>query len=142
MGSFTSSISDLEVVGPNASLMVSIASAAEQTFRDNNRPIPDPVSISAMIDTGAAVSVIQKGIAAQLDIHPVGFNHVTTPTSANVKCPVYAVRFTFPGTGWLNVNVIEAPLQDPTIQGLIGRDVLKHAVFVYLGKANQFTLSF
>ena len=41
------------------------------------------------------------------------------------------------------VTAIEAPLQgQPTIRGLIGRDLLKHGVLVYLGSENQFTLSF
>ncbi len=36
---------------------------------------------------------------------------------------------------------IEAPLQGQGIQGLIGRDALAHAVLVYIGYADQFTIA-
>ncbi|UDY35526.1 hypothetical protein [Dermatobacter hominis] len=58
-----------------------------------------------------------------------------------MSCPQYAVQLTLP-QGYLDITVVEAPLQGQHIQALIGRDVLKHAVFIYQGHTSQFTLSF
>jgi hypothetical protein len=33
-------------------------------------------------------------------------------------------------------------MQNASFQALIGRDVLKHAALIYLGKENQFSLAF
>jgi len=36
---------------------------------------------------------------------------------------------------------ISAPIDGQDISGLIGRDVLKNGILIYIGYANQFTLS-
>ena len=36
---------------------------------------------------------------------------------------------------------IGAPLDGQEINGLIGRDLLKHGILIYIGYKNQFTLS-
>jgi predicted RNA-binding protein len=41
-----------------------------------------------------------------------------------------------------DVVAIEAPLGGQCIQCLIGRDVLRNGLLVYVGHANQFTLAF
>jgi hypothetical protein len=95
-----------------------------------------------MIDTGATKSVIQQGIAIQLGLKPVSVTSITTPSSTNVLCPEYLVRLVFPNNVLYEGTVIEAPLQGQSVQCLIGRDVLSHAVFVYIGYRNLFSLSF
>jgi len=95
-----------------------------------------------MIDTGATGSVIQEGLAAKLGLQPIGVTQISTPSSTNVDCYEYAVRFAFPNNVMAEGTVIEAPLKGQHIHGLIGRDVLQHAVLVYIGYAGQFTLSF
>jgi hypothetical protein len=52
------------------------------------------------------------------------------------------VRFILPNNVIFQALAIEAPLKGQQTQCLIGRDVLAHAVFVYTGYINQFTLSF
>ena len=99
--------------------------------------------VLAMIDTGATASVISYGIAEFLGIEPVGNTYITTPTSTRIHCFQYDVQLAFPN----NVNiasliVVEAPLEGQHIQCLIGRDVLKHGLFIYNGYDNSFTLSF
>ena len=95
-----------------------------------------------MIDTGATGSVIQQGLAAPLGLNPVGITYINTPSSTNVPCYEYLVRFVFPNNVIFETTAIEAPLQGQHIECLIGRDVLAQGVLVYIGYANQFTLSF
>jgi len=95
-----------------------------------------------MIDTGATRSVISQGIAAQLGLNPVGITAINTPSSTNVQCYEYLVRFIFSHNIIVEGVMIEAPLQNQPIQCLIGRDILAHAIFVYIGQSNLFSLSF
>ncbi len=99
--------------------------------------------ILAMIDTGATGTVISKGIAADLGINPVGNILINTPSHTNVSCYQFDIQIVFPN----NVNIssivaTEAALQGQHIKHLIGRDVLRHGVFIYTGYDNSFTLSF
>jgi hypothetical protein len=52
------------------------------------------------------------------------------------------VQMILPNQVVFDAKVIEAPLQGQHIQCLIGRDVLAHGVLIYIGYANQFSLSF
>lgn len=142
MPSFTIEIPNLQGDGPVVELRVAIGSAVENALRAANTPIPLPVGVPAMIDTGATKSVIRQGIAAQLGLNPVGVTYISTPSSTNVLCPEYLVRLVFPTNVLYEGTVIEAPLQGQHIQCLIGRDILSHAVFVYIGYRNLFSLSF
>jgi len=95
-----------------------------------------------MIDTGASGTVINPAIPQQLNLNPVGVTFINTPSHANVRCYQYPVRVVFPNNVIAETIAIAAPLQGQAIQCLIGRDLLRHAVFVYIGYANLFTLSF
>jgi len=111
-------------------------------MKNAGTPVPAPIPVSMMVDTGASTTVIQTGLAQQLGLQPVGTLSVNTPSSANVQCNTYAVRLLLPENLVAGVVAIEAPLVGQNIQGLIGRDLLQHGVLIYLGKENQFTLSF
>lgn len=75
-------------------------------------------------------------------MQPVGVVAISTPSSRNVSCYQYLVRLLFPNNVVVETLAIEAPLMGQQIQCLIGRDVLAHAVLVYTGYINQFTISF
>lgn len=68
-----------------------------------------------------------------------GFIHFS---ASNVLCPKYLVQLVFPNNVLYEGTVIEVPLQGQSVQCLIGRYVLSHAVFVYIGYQNLFSLSF
>lgn len=129
-------------MGPVVDVGLSVPLALEDQLRRAGESLPQPIQLQSMIDTGATGSVIQQGLAAQLGLKPIGVTLINTPSSTNVECYEYAVRFVFPNNVVVEGTVIEAPLKGQHIQGLIGRDVLQHAVLVYIGYAGQFTLSF
>lgn len=72
----------------------------------------------------------------------MGITYINTPSSTNVACQEYLVRLIFPNNVLVETSIIEAPLQGQHIQCLVGRDVLAHGVFVYIGYTNLFSLSF
>ncbi len=143
MPSFTTHVSNLQAIGPVVEqLQIAVGSAVEGALRKAGVSIPSPVLTTAMIDTGATVSVVRQGLPVQLGLNPVGVAHINTPSSTNVACYEYLVRFVFPNNVVVEATVLEAPLQGQHIQCLIGRDVLAHGVFVYIGYGNLFSLSF
>lgn len=122
-------------------LQISIGTAAEEALARAGKPLPEPIPITALIDTGASGSVIQKGLPDQMGLKPVGAQSISTPTSTNVHCYQYRLRFLFPNRVVFETTVVEAPLRGQNIQCLLGRDLLSHAVFVYIGYRNLFSLS-
>ena len=103
---------------------------------------PQPVSIVAMVDTGATGTVIKEGCAKLLKLPPVGKIRINTPASTGVLCFQYYVQLVFPNRISQTCLVTEVPLKDQSIHCLIGRDILKACVFVYTGQTNSFSLSF
>jgi len=141
MPAFTGRITDLRARGPILQASIAVAAAAEKALTDAGQPVPAPVQVTALIDTGATGSAISKGTAQQLGLQPVGVIPVSTPSSAKVPMSLFAIRFLLPNSLIFETTAIEAQLQGQGIDALIGRDVLSQAVLVYIGYANEFTLA-
>jgi len=148
MPHFTSSVSDLETVGPIVDLTILQGSSVVDAMKKEGKEIPPSMSIAAMIDTGASATVIKQGIAQQLGLHPVSQVEISTPSST-VICYKYLVTLVFPtfegaplGRITYEGVIIEAPMPGGNIDCLIGRDILKHVIFVYTGPDDSFSFSF
>jgi len=141
MPSFHVESADLWNDGPLIEVRIGLTTAAEAANNAAGTPIPTPVRGTAMVDTGASHSAVRAGLLGPLGLHPVGVTQVSTPTSANVPLPNYAVRITLP-QGWIDTTVCEVPMGGQNIDALIGRDVLQHGILIYQGPTMQFTLSF
>jgi len=142
MPSFTTQVPNLQQVGPVVEIRAAVGTALEEIERSAGREMPVPVPMLAMIDTGATGTVLRDDIPKQLGLNPVGVALISTPSSANVQCYRYIVRLLFPNRVVVETTAIAAPLQGQHIQCLIGRDVLKHGVFIYTDYTETFTLSF
>ncbi len=134
-------IPDLRRVGPVMAIEIAVSSSAAAILETSGMSIPAPISISAMIDTGASVSVMRQGMGARLGLQPTGVVFVHTATSIIVRCPEYSVRLLFPTSIAFDTTLVELPLESQQIGCLIGRDNLARGVFIYLGSDNAFTLS-
>src|SRR5574341_789392 len=110
MPSLTRQVPNLRETGPIIeALRIAVSTPAEEALRNSQQPIPAPLSVNAMIDTGATGTVIQDGVAAQLGLQPVGVVSMTTPSSTDVQCSTYAVRLVFQINVVVEAVVIEAP---------------------------------
>lgn len=146
---FTAQVTNLESVGPILDVQVSPSvDAIEAILREGGR-VPSPISISAMIDTGASASVMKEGIAQQLGLNPVGVQRINTPSTRGLECPVFYLQLILDPTAGLTGPVqidsrfIEAPLEGQNnLQALLGRDILRLGVFIYNGATNSFVFSF
>lgn len=142
MPSFTKQVPNLHGTGPLVEIQLAVGSIIEEVLRKDDQSVPTPAIVNAMIDTGATGTVIQDDIPAQLGLNPIGVVSINTPSSTNVECYEYIVRLLFPNNVIVETAVIGAPLKGQHIQCLIGRDVLQHGVFIYIGYTNTFTMSF
>lgn len=124
---------------------VGVSWAAQGALMQSGQHPPTPVNASLLVDTGASHSMVKDGLLGTLGLHPVGTVGVNTPTSQGVPCGLYSVRITLPHGQYIDTTVIQSPpsgFQGQNIDGVIGRDVLKWAILIYMGQRAQFTLSF
>ena len=144
---FATQVSNLQAIGPIIDGHIGPTPMAIQEMQKAGTPVPAPIPISAMIDTGASSSVIQTGLSQRVGVCPVGLQLINTPSSENVPCLQYLLRLMFLPTGGLLMPVhfdavfTEAPLKGQNIQCLLGRDFLAHAVLTYVGPTNSFVIS-
>lgn len=143
MPSFTAQIPDLRRTGPICQVQIGVSQPTANLLREQGKPIPQPVEITALIDTGASGTAVKPEIVQRLQLTPRGVASIATPSTAAQSCNVYDVSLTFPTGVMLSIiTVIEVPLEGQSIQGLIGRDVLAHGILIYSGYTNTFSLSF
>lgn len=96
MPSFTVRNAGLEKLGPVVELRIGVPAALEKVLNQTNQPIPPPVTVQAMIDTGATGTVIKDDIPGRLGLNQVGVVPINTPSSAGVMCGRYHTRLQFP----------------------------------------------
>ena len=131
MPALTIQLADLQAEGPRL----------EARLTDRAGSVP-PVPVDAPADTGATVTVVANPVVRELRLNPIGTALVHTPSSTNVSCYKYLVRLVLPNGVSSETVAIGTPRRGQHIQCLIGRDVLRNAVFVYTGNTNTFTPSF
>lgn len=142
MSTFTAAISDLGHVGPVLDLTVTVPESVEEALLAAGKPVPPPITVSMMIDTGASGSAIEPDVTAHLGLNPIDIVDLATPGNDVVTCEVFPLRLHMPGGAVASATAIGAQFKGQGIQGLIGRDLLRFGVLIYIGPENQFTLSF
>lgn len=144
MSSITISSPNLCEEGPKLYVTVSISRDLEEKYKESGQKVPDPMSLSALIDTGASNCLIRKDIPGKLGLKPIGTAKIATVQSRGHVCSVYWIRLVIKMANDVFVHTgpfTAVPLEEQDISILIGRDVLKHGIFTYEGKANKYTIS-
>jgi len=132
----------LQAEGPTLEVQFMIPVALEEQYRKASKPIPTPIVVKALIDTGASNCIIKDGIPQKLGLQPNGTIKINTPSSKNHLCYKYFMRMFLPSYGVTYEGEFTATaLEEQTIESLIGRDLLQHGILIYTGNANQFTFS-
>lgn len=130
--------------GPIVEIQLWMSRSLQEILKQKGQPIPQPVKVTAMIDTGASCTVVNPSVIQALGVQPIGVTSIQTPsTTAPVLCYQYELAVLFPNNVVVGSCVaVEAPLQGQHIKCLIGRDILAHGVLIYTGYTETFTLSF
>jgi hypothetical protein len=140
--------------GPLVSVRIGFTAALERDIRRAGRPVLSPLTLFALLDTGAEVSMIEQGLLTPFVREGMKLEAVVGINAPGLGgftyCPQFMVRFqivhpsasqrldlTFAAT-----ELIERPLGAPAYQVLIGRDILSRCVFTLDGPAGEFTLTY
>jgi hypothetical protein len=133
--------------GPQVAVMVMLTRFRVEALKRTGRPFSSPVTILALLDTGASCSAIDPRIIAQLDVEQRGLASVHTPStgSAYVERPTYDLTLVL-GEDQTNplvvtCQVIASELATQGFLALIGRDVLSRTHFLYRGPDSRFRLT-
>jgi predicted aspartyl protease len=138
----------ISAYGPLLDLMIGVSAPRMIALSQANVPLPAPIPIRALIDTGANGSCVDRDILKQLGVSPTGTVSIHTPSTGSAlhMCNQFDVSFMVTAQNFQRrfdaIAVIEADLATQGIQALIGRDVLSMCLFVYDGTAGTFSLAF
>jgi hypothetical protein len=115
-------------------------------------PIPPPIPVRALIDTGASVSGCTADVFARLDLKPIAQVDLLTPSTRldsphpcdlfQVSWAIVAEGTSHPFTPVLQVIVADGFHPTERIGALIGRDILARCAFQYWGPDGRFHFSF
>ena len=114
--------------GPCLPIIISPSKILIDTLRQQGRPIPSPIEGTALVDTGASMSVIDLAVIEQLQLNPIDI--VTLETAGgSFERNIYHVIFTFAGhvNANLSTTVVGVNLSRCSVNSIIGRDLLAHA---------------
>lgn len=135
--------------GPLLTAFVGVSHPRAAALQAANQPIPQPVQISALVDTGASCTCIDPSVLQQLKLTPTGSVSINTPTTGNTPhaTQAYDVALIIPapkGTPLVlkAIQVVECDLDAQGFQALIGRDILSECVLAYNGDMGFFTVAF
>lgn len=142
----------LQLAGPVVPIQIEIPSALAAQLQRVGTAIPAPVPGIGLVDTGASVSAVDKGIVQQLGIQPIGVANVGTAGGQQQQA-VFPAKFSFPGTNLPTIEfnqLLGSDLAGQTIPGplpgqlvaLLGRDILQHFVLIYNGPFGSFSLAY
>jgi len=117
----------------------------EQAFRLLGRPVPDPVPVRLIIDTGSGRSTLVPSVIDALLPALRRASRIETSLAA-VVTTLFWVRLEFPGTRLATIPehaVARLPLPPllHSFQGVIGRDLLRRwESLLFEGRRGRFTL--
>lgn len=136
--------------GPLLEIFVAVTAAREKALTDNSLPVPAPVLVRMLIDTGASHTMIEESALKPLALTATGCVGCHTPSTAGKPkiADLYDVKITIPAIKGAKVFPAmpiaagDGGLIPQGIHGLLGRDILKECVLVYNGEIGLYTLSF
>ena len=126
---------------PIVTLTVDVTEGQAESLTNAGQPVPRPVLVPALLDTGVRKSIIPRDVAEQLGLENMGEQDVVgVAGSLTVSGTLHRVRLTFhlPGTvpieldSWAAVIAVE-DLSRLGVRMILGRDQLSKCVLIYNG---------
>lgn len=138
----------ISATGPLLDLEIGVSEIRAKALAKSGKPIPKPVQIQGLIDTGASISAVDKEALNKLELDPTGTVGGLTPSSSGKhhKFRQFDVSLKLIHTSFTKkidpLAVVECELEAQGIQALIGRDILSECLLVYDGVDDTFALAF
>ncbi len=126
---------------------IGVSSPWQQYLLGEGSEVPEPVKVTAIVDTGASHTCVDPSVTQKLAIPQRGKTRVSSATTGVTPAlrDEYDVSLKILGDGcdffFEAVRAIEMDLKEHGFLALIGHDVLKHCLFVYDGEMDLFSLS-
>ncbi|MDP2896944.1 MAG: retropepsin-like aspartic protease [bacterium] len=139
-------IQNMRVNGPVVPVKIDLPAKAREILAQSSQFVPPPIRVFGLVDTGATSTCISSKVCQQLALQPDGATKMLT-AGHPVYVPVYTVGLSIEFAPGRFVTIENLPVAAPPLAGqanvdcLIGRDVLEHAVLVYVGHASSISLS-
>ena len=135
----TLSFTPSELLKTGAIIKVLIANPASEIDEATSLGLefPAPRPINALIDTGAALTLINPQLAETYKLRYSGPARISAAGRVQ-DCPAFvaSIAFTYAELGRFEaLRVVACPLYRPEIACLIGRDILRHWEFNYNGSS-------
>lgn len=140
--------------GPLVELVIGLAAPDVQVLRQAGRPIPQSVTVQALLDCGSEITCADAQVLAALTssgmtLARLVFTNVPALSGLGAAC-VYAAGLTIvhpSGDPKTNLHLQEHPIAEVALghlgyQALIGRDILDECLFIYDGPGKTFTLAY
>jgi hypothetical protein len=127
-----------------------VSAPRQEALKKAGQPVPRPVVVPCLVDTGASSTCVDPTVIQQLQIPPSGTVPIHTPSTGGTPCVCNQFdvgvgivmdngEIHLPG---MIIPVIESNLKDQGIQALLGRDILEQSVLIYDGRRRLLTLAF
>lgn len=138
--------------GPILQCTVLASQARRDALVSAGLPPGGTASANLLIDTGASCTVLDMSIIEQVGLQQTGSTAGHTPSTgpAPVTMPTYDISLILLGREqqthrvqqFANLPIIGADFSAQAIDGLLGRDVLRHCRMMYAGSEDLVLISF
>jgi hypothetical protein len=130
--------------GPLIDVVVMNSRDVLEAWRALGLECPQPVRMKALLDTGAAVTVISKTFARHCKLMQTGETEIRALGSLH-KCGEHAAAINFPGTSLRSIDPIRIVsaefIREPNYACLIGRDILRSWKITFDGRSKCVTIT-
>ncbi len=135
--------------GAVVELEVGVSGAREAVLTRHNLAVPARVRVRVQIDTGAGMTTFAPHVFQSLNIRPTGAVGILTQSTGlrPYFCDQFDVSLSLSATGGMlrvsSLQVLESVFPPAgTIEGLLGRDMLRVCQLLYDGCKGSFRLDF
>ena len=135
--------------GPVLECFIGVSAARAEALKKAAQPVPPPIHIRGLVDTGASCTSVDPSILKTLGVVSTGTVPVHTPSTkcghphvANQFDVCFVLNHPMIARNFTALPVIESDLEHQGIHALIGRDILSFCLLTYDGQAGMFCLGF
>ena len=128
-------------IGPTVTVSVGINNELSRFYLAGGISQPTPIHLTALIDTGSGLTVIQAGKIDGLGLNPIGHQGVIgVNDKKEVMQPLFRVGIAIYGQDYFDVSAVVQPLNFRGIDCLICRDMLAHCKLEYDGITGKYSI--
>jgi len=128
---------DLRRTGPKITITIGHPKATRTLAQQKGVELPKPLTIEALIDTGASRTVINPQVAVTCGLRQTGQARISSAGHITER-QEFAGAIHFPGqelSGFDPTSLVACPLPEQDVSCLLGRDVLERWNFTYDGRS-------